>query len=70
MGITGNAVSIDNNSSPYSSTHKLTTSATPAIALVAWPNHNITCIDQYVPKDRQGAVASSFANAWTYLISY
>ena len=70
MGLTGNAVSIDNNSSPYSSTHKLTTSATPAIALVAWPNHNITCLDQYVPKDRQGAVASSFANAWTYLISY
>ena len=70
IGLAGNAVSIDNNSSPYSSPHKLTTSATPAIILVAWPNHNITCIDQYVPKDRQGAVTAAFGNAWTYLISY
>jgi hypothetical protein len=69
MALAGNAVSIDNNVSPYSFTQKLVTSATPAVILVAWPNHNITCIDQYVPKDRQGAVVASFANAWTYLIS-
>lgn len=69
MGISGNPVSIDNNNSPYSNTRRLTTAATPALLLLV-PNHNLTCLDAYVPKDSKGAVRSGFSNAWTYLISY
>lgn len=68
LGIPGAAISIDNATPPYSSTNRLTTSATAAITLLL-PDHNITCLDQYVPKTPQGAVASAFDNAWTYLIN-
>ncbi|MFM7216502.1 MAG: BPSS1187 family protein, partial [Bacteroidota bacterium] len=66
MGLTGTATSIDNNSSPYGGTHKLITTANPAISLVV-PNHNLTCLDGYVPKTSTGSVTTAFANAWTYL---
>jgi hypothetical protein len=69
MGLSGSAVSIDNTTIPYSNTRRLTTSATPAFSLVV-PNHNIACLDQYVPKTNTGAVTTRFSNAWTYLISY
>jgi len=69
MGLIGSAVSIDNNNSPYSGTHKLTTSANAAISILV-PDHNIACLDQYIPKTTQGAVATDFDNAWTYLITY
>jgi len=69
MGLAGNAVSIDNSASPYSSTHKLTTSANAAITVLV-PNHNLTCLDAYVPKTSTGAVTTAYSNAWTYLINY
>jgi hypothetical protein len=69
MGLSGSPVSIDNNASPYSASHRLITSATPAL-LVLVPNHNVSSLDAYVPKDLLGNVAPSFSNAWTYLISY
>lgn len=68
LGMSGSSVSLDNNSAPYSGSRKLSTAAIPAISVIA-PNHNVSCLDQYVPKDAQGAVISSFNNAWTYLIT-
>lgn len=69
MGLSGTPVSIDNTASPYGGSHRLTTAATPATSLVV-PNHNITCLDAYVPKTSTGAVTAAFGNAWTYLITY
>ncbi len=69
MGLTGPAISIDSNQPPYSNSHTLTTNATASI-LVLFPDHNITVLDAYVPKDNQGNVVSSFLNAWTYLLNY
>jgi hypothetical protein len=69
MGLAGTAVSIDNTASPYGGTHKLTTSTNAAITVLV-PNHNLTCLDAYVPKTSTGAVTTSMANAWTYLINY
>lgn len=68
LGIPGTATSIDNTASPYGSTRRLITSATPALTLLV-PDHNITCLDQYVPKTSTGAVAPAFDNAWAYLMN-
>lgn len=68
LGIPGTPVSIDNAASPYGNTNRLITSAAPAITVLL-PDHNITCLDQYVPKTTQGTVAPSFDSAWTYLIN-
>jgi hypothetical protein len=68
LGIPGTATSIDNTASPYGSTRRLITSATPALNLLV-PDHNITCLDQYVPKTSTGAVARNFDNAWAYLLN-
>lgn len=67
MGFTGPAVSIDNFTAPYSNSHTLTTSATPAISVLV-PDHNITCLDSYIPKTNTGAVISSIDRAWAYLM--
>jgi len=69
MGITGSSVSIDNNISPYSSTHRLTTSTTPALSIAPFPNHNLTCLDMSVPKTSSGNVTTAFINAWNYLLN-
>jgi hypothetical protein len=69
MGITGSPVSIDNNNSPYSSTHRLTTSATPALSIAPFPNHNLTCLDMSVPKTSSGTITTAFINAWIYLLN-
>jgi len=69
MGLNGVATSIDNTASPYGGTRRLITSATPAISVVV-PNHNLTCLDAYVPKTSSGAVTANFSNAWTYLLTY
>ncbi|MFM2134983.1 MAG: hypothetical protein RL021_383 [Bacteroidota bacterium] len=69
MGLPGTATSIDNNSSPYGGTNKLTTSTNAAITVLV-PNHNVTCLDAYVPKTSTGAVTTSMQNAWNYLINY
>ncbi len=68
MGIQGPAVSIDSNMPPYNNSHMLTTAATPFIS-VLFPDHNITCLDSYVPKDGVGNVISSFDKAWEYLLA-
>lgn len=67
MGFTGPAVSIDNNTSPYLNSHTLTTNATPATSVI-FPDHNLTCLDSYVPKTGSGGVAVNFDKAWEYLI--
>ena len=67
MGFAGPAVSIDSNLPPYSNSHTLTTTATPATS-VLFPDHNVTCLDAYVPKNNAGGAADSFVKAWEYLI--
>ncbi len=67
MGLTGPAVSIDSNTPPYSGSHTLTTSATPAIN-VLFPDHNMTCLDAYIPKTTGGDVIPTLVSAWEYLI--
>lgn len=69
LGLAGAATSIDNNTIPYGGSHRLITTANPAISIVV-PNHNLTCLDGYVPKTSSGRVTAAFDNAWTYLISY
>jgi hypothetical protein len=69
MGLPGTATSIDNTSSPYGGTNKLTTSTNAAITVLV-PNHNLTCLDAYVPKTSTGAVTTSMQNSWNYLINY
>lgn len=59
LGLQGPAISIDTNNPPYNNTHTLTTNTTPAFNLL-FPDHNITCLDTYVPKDVLGKEASSF----------
>ena len=68
LGLQGPAISIDTNNPPYNNTHTLTTNATPAFNLL-FPDHNITCLDTYVPKDVLGNEASFFSNAWEYMIT-
>ena len=68
MGLQGPAMSIDTNTAPYSNSHTLTTEATPAISLL-FPDHNITSLDSYVPKDGSGNVATTFDRAWEYLLT-
>jgi hypothetical protein len=69
MGIIGTSISIDNNISSYSSTHRLTTSATPALSIAPFPNHNLTCLDMSVPKTSSGTVTTAFINSWNYLLN-
>jgi len=68
ISLPGTAVNIDNNSIPYGNTRRLITTATPALSL-AVPDHNLTCLDAYVPKTSTGAVAPAFDNAWKYLLT-
>ena len=67
MGFTGPAVSIDSTQPPYFNSHTLTTSATPATS-VLFPDHNITSLDSYVPKNNTGGAAANFDAAWGYLL--
>lgn len=69
MGFTGPAVSIDTNVPPYLNSHTLTTSATPATSVI-FPDHNLTCLDSYVPKNTTGGPATNFVNAWEYLLTH
>lgn len=67
LGMTGPAVSVDDFTPPFSGSHTLITSATPALSLLL-PDHNLTCLDAYVPKTNSGDVSASFDRAWAYLI--
>jgi hypothetical protein len=67
LTLTGPATNIDTEPAPYSSSHTLITTATPGINIIV-PNHNITCLDPYVPKNAALAVTDNFVKAWDYLI--
>lgn len=71
MGILGSPVSIDSNAPPYTTSHRLITSATPAISIAPFPNHNLTCLDMSVPKTSltSGTVTIAFINVWNYLLT-
>lgn len=68
LGLPGSAVSIDNSSAPYQNSHRLITSTTPAISILV-PDHNLICLDQYIPKTTSGAVMPTIDNAWIYLLN-
>jgi hypothetical protein len=66
LGLPGPSKSIDVFPTPYSGSHQLTTNAAPAISVLV-PDHNLTCLDQYVPKSGN-VVAPNFRDAWAYLL--
>jgi len=68
MNLIGAPINIDASVMPYQNSHRLITSASPAFNII-FPNHNLTVLDQYVPKSTNGQVLSSFSNAWTYLLN-
>lgn len=68
MNLLGNPINIDASTPPYGNSHRLITSATPGFSIL-FPNHNLTVLDQYVPKANNGEVSTSFSNAWTYLLN-
>lgn len=67
MSLPGTAVNIDSVATPYNASQRLITRATPATTVFV-PNHNITCLDQYVPKTPSGNVTGTFENCWDYLL--
>jgi hypothetical protein len=67
MNLPGAAVDIDVAATPYNSSHRLITSATPAITIIV-PHHNITCLDQYIPKTSSGDVTPGMVKCWDYLL--
>jgi hypothetical protein len=68
MNLIGAPINIDASIMPYQNSHRLITSASPGFNFIV-PNHNLTVLDQYVPKSTNGEVLSSFSNAWTYLLN-
>jgi len=68
MNLIGAAINIDASIMPFENSHRLITSATPGFNFI-FPNHNLTVLDQYVPKANNGEVLPSFSNAWTYLLN-
>jgi len=68
MNIIGAPINIDASLMPYQNSHRLITSATPGFNFI-FPNHNLSVLDQYVPKSNNGDVLPSFSNAWTYLLN-
>jgi hypothetical protein len=67
MNIPGAPVDIDLVTSPFNASHRLISSSTAAITIFV-PNHNITCLDQYVPKTASGDVKAEFVKCWDYLL--
>jgi hypothetical protein len=68
MNFIGPAINIDNTSPIYNNSHTLITNATPAL-FILFPNHNLTVLDQYIPKSTDGSVSTTFSNAWEYLLN-
>jgi hypothetical protein len=68
LQLPGNAASIDSIASPYGQSHRLYTRATPAINLLV-PDHNLTCLDPYIPLTPDGKVNPKIDDAWTYLFN-
>lgn len=67
MNLPGTPVNIGSDVPPYNASHRLITTALPAL-LVIFPNHNIACLDQYVPKTVSGDVDPAFVKCWDYLL--
>jgi hypothetical protein len=67
-GIPGLPENIDLVAAPYNSSHNLYTTAAPALAIIV-PNHNITCLDLYTPKNGSGQLSNTFTSAWEYLLN-
>jgi len=66
MSLSGPAVSVDSNAAPYSSSHILTTTATPRSAGVTIsPTHGATVLDAATPLTSSGAPV--YDAAWAYL---
>ncbi len=73
MGLQGPPASIDLMQPPYNSMHRLITNANAAVPTSVpnvFPDHNITCLDDFVPKDNTGIVLPLFDKAWEYLLGY
>jgi hypothetical protein len=68
LQLPGNATNIDSVASPYGQSHRLYTRATPAINLLV-PDHNLTCLDPYIPLAPDGKVDPKIDAAWTYLFN-
>ena len=63
----GAIVNIDNNTIPYSNTHRLTTNATPAqLSGTVIGAHSSVAADAYTPKDANGNAI--FDAVWEYLL--
>lgn len=72
MGILPPPVSIDNVPPPYNNSHRLITNANAAVPTSVpnvFPDHNITSLDDFVPKDNTGKVVVYFDKAWEYLLA-
>jgi hypothetical protein len=67
IGLPGSAVNIDLTATPYNASHRLISTSTPAVTIFV-PNHNITCLDQYVPKTASADVKPEFVKCWDYLL--
>jgi hypothetical protein len=67
MNLPGAPVNIDLIATPYNASHRLISTSTAAI-IVLVPNHNITCLDQYVPKTGNTDVKPEFVKCWDYLL--
>lgn len=67
FGLAGPAVNIDSVAAPYNNSHTLVTRADAALTVFV-PDHNITCLDAYVPRNTSGTVKTEFIRAWEYLI--
>jgi hypothetical protein len=67
FGLAGPAVDIDLVASPYSNSHTLITRAVPALNVLV-PDHNVTCLDPYLPRSGSGEITTQFLRAWEYLV--
>lgn len=73
MGLQGSPSNIDSIVMPYNNTHRLITNANAAFPVNVpniFPDHNITCLDEFVPKDNNGKALLTFDKAWEYLLGY
>jgi hypothetical protein len=67
LQLPGSATSIDSVASPYGQSHRLYTRAIPAINLLV-PDHNLTCLDPYIPLTPDGKIDPKIEAGWSYLL--
>jgi hypothetical protein len=66
--VPGLPVNTDSVSAPYNSSNNLYTRTTPGLAVFV-PNHNVTCLDLYLPLNGSGQLPGTFTAAWEYLLN-